>query len=87
MKVLIFNTFYYPNIVGGAEKSTQLLAESLAKKGINITVVSIGNNEPKIINGVKVYYINENLWLSLSRKYSFFYKAIRKTVDIYNPTV
>jgi hypothetical protein len=31
-KILIFNTLYYPFIVGGAEKSTQILAESLKKE-------------------------------------------------------
>jgi len=87
MRILIFNTFYYPNIVGGAEKSTQLIAEGLVKKGLNISVVSIGNNKEQIINGVKVYYINEKFWLSLTKKNNFLYKTMQKTVNIYNPSI
>ena len=32
MKILIFSTVYYPYRIGGAEVSTQLLAEGLVKK-------------------------------------------------------
>jgi hypothetical protein len=39
LKILIFNTLYYPNIVGGAEKSVQLLAEGLIKKGHEVVII------------------------------------------------
>lgn len=33
MRVLIVNTFYYPNMQGGAEQSVKLLAENLLRHG------------------------------------------------------
>ncbi|NBA78791.1 hypothetical protein GOQ04_24775 [Emticicia sp. ODNR4P] len=54
MKILIFNTLYYPDQVGGAEVSVQILAEKLALKN-EVTVISIGENSEKFIhNGVSV---------------------------------
>ena len=32
MRVLIVNTFYYPNMQGGAEQSVKLLAENLLRR-------------------------------------------------------
>ena len=31
MKVMVINSLYYPNIIGGAEKSTQVIVENLKK--------------------------------------------------------
>lgn len=59
MKVLFINTLYSPYIVGGAERSTQLLAEALVQKGHRISVVcSIPNVDSHTawVNGVKVHY-------------------------------
>ncbi|MBT2730140.1 glycosyltransferase family 4 protein [Bacillus sp. ISL-75] len=59
MKVLIFNTLYYPNRVGGAEISVQALAESLKDKGVTpiiVTTEPLDRNDN--VNGVKVYYLN-----------------------------
>ena len=38
MRVLIVNTFYYPNMQGGAEQSVKLLAENLLKQGHTVAV-------------------------------------------------
>ena len=59
MKVVIFNTLYYPNAVGGAEKSVQTLAEGLVKKDIEVTVVSTTDKSTykNWHNGVKVIYL------------------------------
>ncbi|CAI0779702.1 Spore coat protein SA [Serratia proteamaculans] len=57
MKVLIFNTLYYPYQIGGAERSVQLLAESLNNGGDEVTVVTLhdGNKIEEINhNGVNV---------------------------------
>lgn len=62
MKILIVNTFYYPNMKGGAEQSAKLLAENLAKRGHEVGVFCIDSkeSEPSIenINGVKVFRHN-----------------------------
>ncbi|HBQ2197552.1 TPA: glycosyl transferase, partial [Klebsiella pneumoniae] len=55
MKIMMFNTLYYPFKVGGAEVSVKLLAESLVKKGHEVQVVSITNEnqrKERLIEGV-----------------------------------
>lgn len=47
MKVLIVNSYYYPDIIGGAERSTQLLAEGLARRGVNVCVLCNGLEDCK----------------------------------------
>ncbi|MHC0448119.1 glycosyltransferase family 4 protein [Flavobacterium sp. 3-218] len=88
MKVLIFNTLYYPNNIGGAEKSVQSLAENLLNSGIQVTVVSSTSKKDYInyVNGVKVCYINnENIYWGFDQKNeSALKKVIWHTLDIYN---
>ena len=59
MKILIINTFYYPNMIGGTEQSVKILAEGLSKKGNQVYVLTIDSMEKKSIkeeiNGVTVY--------------------------------
>lgn len=60
MKIVIINTLYYPNRLGGAEVSVQILAESLVKSSVEVAVITLhDNSEIKVenINGVKVYYL------------------------------
>jgi len=45
MKVMIVNSLYWPNIIGGAEKSTQIIAENLKKSGIETVVVTVSDKE------------------------------------------
>lgn len=64
MRILIVNTFYYPNMQGGAEQSVKLLAEGLVKKGHQVGIYSVdsrnGNRETVIHNGVKIYRFTSN---------------------------
>ncbi|MBM7652544.1 glycosyltransferase family 4 protein [Neobacillus cucumis] len=88
MKILIFNTLYYPNIIGGAEKSVQLLAELLVKNGHEPVVVSTAKEDGiDYINKVKVYYLNHrNLYWSIeSKNKNPLQKALWHGIDIYNP--
>ncbi len=59
MKILIVNTFYYPNMQGGAEQSVKLLAENLVKRGHEVGIFCIDSKESKPsiekYNGVKVF--------------------------------
>ena len=59
MKILIVNTFYYPNMIGGTENSVKILAEKLHEYGNEVAIYSADGetNNLKIeeINGVKVY--------------------------------
>ena len=55
MKILIFSTLYYPYQIGGAEISTQLLAEELVKKQYTVHILTHGEeDEIEYVNGVKV---------------------------------
>jgi len=77
MKILLFNSLYYPNVIGGAELSTQLLAERLKLKGIEpVVVCTADKNRTDFVNGVKVYYLRmPNLyWLCRGRHQNFLKK-------------
>ncbi|MDD3049330.1 MAG: glycosyltransferase [Bacilli bacterium] len=59
MKILMATPYYDPNIVGGAEISTQLIAEGLAERGHEVDVITVGIEDSiKIMNGVKIYTIS-----------------------------
>jgi len=88
MKILIFNTLYYPNQIGGAEKSVQLLAEGLLKAGEEPIVVCTSEKDYiDYVNGVKVYYIKmPNLyWAYNSKEENKLKKLIWHLIDSYNP--
>lgn len=59
MKILLLNSWYYPNLKGGAEHSVKLLAENLARRGHDVAVFTIDSKEDKMvkdyIEGVTVY--------------------------------
>jgi len=87
MKILIVNSLYYPNIVGGAEKSTRILAEGIKKKGLNPIVITTSDKD-KIgyINGIKVYYVRiPNLyWMKNAKKQSMLKKPFWHLIDSFN---
>ncbi|HDR4426750.1 TPA: glycosyltransferase [Bacillus cereus] len=59
-KILIVNSYYAPNILGGAEVSTQLLAEDLTKE-YKVCILTTGMQKSGIIkdekNGVEIFRI------------------------------
>lgn len=59
MKILLVNTFYYPNMIGGTEHSVKILAEGLKKSGNEVAVYSFDNKSSDLkketINDVIVY--------------------------------
>ncbi len=60
MKVCLINTLYYPNIVGGAERSVKILADTLCKLGHEVFVVTLTSGNSITINtvdSIKVYYV------------------------------
>lgn len=44
MKILMVNSYYYPNSNGGAEVVCRKLAEKLAEKGHSVDVLTIDNH-------------------------------------------
>lgn len=94
MKILIVNTWYYPNLMGGAEHSVKLLAEGLVKSGNEVAIFCIDNRErgikKQIINGVTVYRCDAgkyNLYKAYETNTNMIYKVFQKNIEIYNPTI
>lgn len=88
MKILIFNTFYFPKFIGGAEISVQLLAEKLTESGHDVFVVTIGEtNKKECINGVTVIRLKQrNLYSQYyNKKRNAFAKILWHIVDSFNP--
>jgi len=88
MKVVIFNTLYTPNFSGGAEKSVQLLAESLAKLGLQVLVCSTSDkNMHDSLNDVKLEYIKTpNLyWGESGVEQKGYKKPLWHFIDSKNP--
>lgn len=91
MKILFVNSLYFPIQVGGAEKSVQFLAESLASMGHEVGVISLIDSRAtpssQIINGVKTYTITlSNLfWPFSERTAPSILKLLWHLIDVLNP--
>ncbi|MCL6598837.1 MAG: glycosyltransferase family 4 protein [Alicyclobacillus macrosporangiidus] len=89
LKILLVNTFYHPDNVGGAEFSVRLLAEELLRHGDMPIVVATkphGSDSVETVNGVRVYRLNiENLyWPHPDTKASIPIKVLWHFMDIHN---
>src|ERR1700712_5461856 len=89
MKILIANTLYYPDVLGGAEVSTQILAEGLVAAGAEVTVVcasGTGVDHVTELNGVKIWRLRfANLyWPHRPGKRSRVAKLVWHAIDSYN---
>lgn len=61
MRICLVNSFYYPNIIGGAELSVLKLAEQLKKEGHQVYVICTSDKESiDIINGIEVHRLKIN---------------------------
>lgn len=81
MRILLINTFYYPNMVGGTEQSIKLLAEGLKKRGHEIFVMTGDKKdvEQEVIEGINI--IRLNLSNNLKR---WPLKVVRKCLEFNN---
>lgn len=89
MKILLVNTLFAPNAVGGAEKSVQQLAESLASRGHEPYVVSLswdGKRLQNLKNGVRRLYLPiKNLYFPFEQpSYGKYIKPIWHLIDSNN---
>ncbi len=89
MKILHVNSLYYPNAIGGAERSVQALAEAQTSHAHKVTVVTLTPGVPHIgeVNGVKVHYLGlRNVyWPFGNHSASKVGKAVWHALDSYNP--
>lgn len=86
-KILIFSNYYFPNIIGGAEISTQLLAESLLENNFIPIIVTLGEKDNiRFMNGIKIYEISNCNIKSISeiKNSNIIIKGIWHLIDIYN---
>lgn len=94
MRILIINTWYFPNMMGGAEHSVKLLAENLVKKGFHVAVFCVDGKEDSMveesINGVDVFRSNGgkyDLYGAYYSKRSLKKKVYDKYHEIFNKSV
>ncbi len=81
MKICLLNIAYYPNVEGGAEVSTQKLAEAFAKEH-RVYVICTGNTEEnQRINNVHILHIparytyKNKIDKAINSRYNFHIKA------------
>ena len=88
MKIMLVNTYYYPEIVGGAEYSVKKLAEGLRLAGHEVVVLCTGDrNVREKIDGIDVIRFKSSVPTRAiySEKASSASKIIRRIKDIWNP--
>ena len=88
MRVLIVNSLYSPNILGGAERSVQALAEGLTARGMHTAVLSSDEHDwDGDLNGVKCHYrrIKNLYWMKVAKERSSLKKPFWHALDSYNP--
>lgn len=83
MKILIVNTYYYPNMIGGTEQSIKLLAEGLKEKGHDVYVLTGDKQYEKYeeINDIKI------IRLDLSNKKNIIQRSSRKILEFNNISI
>ncbi len=92
MKLLLVNNFYAPNVFGGAERVTQLLAEELVALGHEVVVVTLaagGRAFTDEVGGVRVHYVDVgNLGASAwDRKRSMLKRVLWHLSAEFNPAI
>src|SRR5690606_15956990 len=88
LKILIFNTLYYPIQIGGAEVSVRDLAKELQKSGIEVGIVTLGEkNEKYLDNGILVWRIKlKNMFWPFAGKIPpWTLKSMWHVIDVFNP--
>ena len=88
MRILIVNSYYYPEIEGGAEYSVKMLAETLVKNGHMVSVICTSEeNIHENIKGVDIYRFKSKCLVRTKdcyKKNTVIRKAHR-LLDVYNP--
>ncbi len=87
MKVLIINSLYRPNELGGAERSVEIMARGLKSAGFEPIVVSTAEKDSTdIIDGIKCYYLRiPNLyWAKSAKNQPGYKKPFWHLYDSYN---
>ncbi|MCH7409688.1 glycosyltransferase family 4 protein [Belliella sp. DSM 111904] len=88
MKILLINTLFHPDNLGGAEFSVQSLALGLKENGHQVYVLATSKKNQRYtwegIDVIKVYIPNV-FWRFEASKQSTISKILWRLIDIYNP--
>lgn len=87
-KIAVINSYYYPDIVGGAEIVVKTLAEWYRNLGMKVFVISSAREDRlDLVNGIKVYRVkNRNIyWGKESSGKSPLLKPIWHLINTRNP--
>jgi glycosyltransferase involved in cell wall biosynthesis len=88
MKIALLNALYAPYQFGGAERSVQILAEGLCRRGLSVSVITLGepNLEARsVINGVTVHRLPlENYWRFAGSPTNAAQRALWHLRDLHN---
>ena len=78
LKVVLVSSTYYPFLKGGAEVSTQNLAEALVKRGVDVLLLTAADRAgTETVNGVKVKRVEiSNLYWSFQAAHQPRYKKL-----------
>ena len=87
MKIMMLNSLYPPDSIGGAEHTTSLLAEGLAEKGHEVMVVRVGPEDGSYLhNGVEVRVLHHRnfYWVHDGRRRRAPLRLLWKLGDMKN---
>ena len=91
MRVLFVNTYYYPNMFGGAEKAVKLLASKFAEKcpcAVFSADSAVKGLHKEVIEGVEIFRSGSFFFdfeKRFSKRESRFCKLKNRLADLYNP--
>lgn len=89
IKLALINNLYPPNILGGAERSVQLLAEALVQLGLEVVVIaSADESSHRWQNGVSVYNLKlRNLYGLMKPRQGPLQRLAWHVLDSHNPAM
>lgn len=87
IKILIVSTLYYPYEIGGAERSTRLIAKGYKNKGYNVEIFTTCDKDyEQYIDGILVHYVKLKhvFWRYNSPNVSTIKKLLWRVLEYYN---
>ena len=90
MTILHVNSLYHPNVVGGAERSVQALAEAQVQRGLTPIVATLSPSwhaQQELVNGVEVHYLplQNCYWPFTTKPRPRALKPLWHALDAFNP--
>lgn len=91
MKICLVNSFFEPDILGGAEISVKILAQNLIKKNIDVSIICSGEEDKvECLDGIRIYRVKVNnlytpkKYIENNNSISKLNKILYKSIEINN---